>query len=132
MSKVRDVNTAIGMIDRGEVQREANRLFEEVLRTLNDLSSDLPKKKFKGQVKLTLDVEVVNGTATISAEVSHKLPKPERGSAFFWLTREGELTTELADGRTFVLKPGMSYQVADNAEPHRSTTAVGAKLFVVD
>jgi len=26
----------------------------------------------------------------------------------------------------------MSYQVADNAEPHRSSTAVGAKLFIVD
>jgi hypothetical protein len=45
---------------------------------------------------------------------------------------EGELDTELADGRRFVLKPGMSYQVADNAEPHRSRTAVGAKLFIVD
>ena len=44
----------------------------------------------------------------------------------------GELHTELRDGRTFVLKPGMSYQVADNAEAHRSFTAVGAKLFVVD
>lgn len=45
---------------------------------------------------------------------------------------EGELTTELEDGRTFVLKPGMSYQVADNAEAHRSRTATGAKLFIVD
>ena len=45
---------------------------------------------------------------------------------------EGELTTELADGRAFTLKPGMSYQVADNAEPHRSSTPVGAKLFIVD
>jgi len=45
---------------------------------------------------------------------------------------EGELHTELADGRTFILKPGMSYQVADNAEPHRSSTATGAKLFIVD
>ncbi|MES2129532.1 MAG: DHCW motif cupin fold protein [Pseudomonadota bacterium] len=44
----------------------------------------------------------------------------------------GELHTELADGRTFVLKPGMSYQVADNAEPHRSSTAGGASLFIVD
>jgi len=26
----------------------------------------------------------------------------------------------------------MSYQVADQAEPHRSSTAVGAKLFIVD
>lgn len=48
------------------------------------------------------------------------------------LCLEGELHTELEDGRTFVLKPGMTYQVADNAEPHRSFTAVGAKLFIVD
>jgi len=45
---------------------------------------------------------------------------------------EGELDTELHDGRRFTLKPGMSYQVADNAEPHRSSTDMGAKLFVVD
>jgi hypothetical protein len=48
------------------------------------------------------------------------------------LCLEGELHTELQDGREFVLKPGMSYQVADNAEAHRSFTVVGAKLFVVD
>jgi quercetin dioxygenase-like cupin family protein len=45
---------------------------------------------------------------------------------------EGELHTELRDGRTFVLKPGMSYQVADDAEPHRSSTPAGATLFIVD
>jgi hypothetical protein len=44
----------------------------------------------------------------------------------------GELETELADGRLFRLSPGMSYQVADGAEPHRSRTATGATLFIVD
>jgi hypothetical protein len=48
------------------------------------------------------------------------------------LCLEGELRTELADGREFVLTPGVSYQVADNAEAHRSSTKVGAKLFIVD
>lgn len=48
------------------------------------------------------------------------------------LALEGELTTELDDGRTFILKPGMSYQVADGANPHRSRTETGAKLFIVD
>jgi quercetin dioxygenase-like cupin family protein len=48
------------------------------------------------------------------------------------LCLEGELRTELKDGRVFTLRPGMSYQVADDAEPHRSMTSVGAKLFVVD
>jgi hypothetical protein len=44
----------------------------------------------------------------------------------------GELQTELGDGRVFTLTPGMSYQVGDNAEPHRSGTSVGATLFIVD
>ena len=48
------------------------------------------------------------------------------------LCLEGELRTELADGRTFRLTPGVSYQVADNGEPHRSSTVSGAKLFIVD
>ena len=48
------------------------------------------------------------------------------------LCLEGELHTELKDGRKYTLKPGMSYQVADNAEAHRSYTTTGAKLFIVD
>ena len=45
---------------------------------------------------------------------------------------EGKLDTELKDGRRFTLTPGMSYQVADDAEAHRSSTVKGAKLFIVD
>ena len=46
---------------------------------------------------------------------------------------EGELDTELEDGRSFKLKPGMSYQVSDDGDAaHRSSTRTGAKLFVVD
>ena len=48
------------------------------------------------------------------------------------LCLEGELVTELKDGRQFILRPGMSYQVADKTEPHRTYTKDGAKLFVVD
>lgn len=44
----------------------------------------------------------------------------------------GELSTELEDGRRFTLTQGMSYQVADQAERHRSSTASGATLFIVD
>ncbi len=45
---------------------------------------------------------------------------------------EGQLDTELSDGRKFTLTSGMSYQVGDNAETHRSSTSQGAKLFIVD
>ena len=54
----------------------------------------------------------------------------EKGHVLLCLA--GELHTELADGRRFTLKPGTSYQVADQAEPHRSTSPMGATLFIVD
>ncbi|MCK8783973.1 DHCW motif cupin fold protein [Roseomonas sp. NAR14] len=49
------------------------------------------------------------------------------------LVLEGELESELRDGRRFVLKPGMSYEVSDHGDAaHRSSTRIGAKLFIVD
>jgi len=45
---------------------------------------------------------------------------------------EGEMITELEDGRKFILKEGTTYQVGDNMEPHRSFTEKGCKLFIVD
>ena len=48
------------------------------------------------------------------------------------LVLEGELVTELDDGRKFTLTPGISYQVGDEINPHRSYTEKGAKLFIVD
>jgi len=55
----------------------------------------------------------------------------DRGHVLFVL--EGELETELRDGRRFMLKAGMSYQVSDFGDsPHRSSTKNGAKLFIVD
>jgi hypothetical protein len=48
------------------------------------------------------------------------------------LVLDGELVTELQDGRAVTLTPGMSYQVADGAVPHRSRTQTGARLFIVD
>ncbi len=54
----------------------------------------------------------------------------EKGHILFCI--DGELVTKLKDGRTFTLKPGMSYQVADGADAHRSRTERGARLFIVD
>lgn len=48
------------------------------------------------------------------------------------LVLEGELFTELQDGSVHRMGPGMSYQVADGAAPHRSRTEGGATLFIVD
>lgn len=54
----------------------------------------------------------------------------EKGHVLLCL--EGELHTQLKDGRVAVLRPGMSYQVGDGMEPHRSYSPNGARLFIVD
>ncbi|HYK11681.1 MAG TPA: DHCW motif cupin fold protein [Gemmatimonadales bacterium] len=48
------------------------------------------------------------------------------------LVLSGALETELRDGPRHQLGSGMSYQVASRVAPHRSRTATGATLFIVD
>jgi hypothetical protein len=55
----------------------------------------------------------------------------DRGHVIYVL--EGELESELRDGRRSVLTAGMGYEVSDFGDsPHRSSTRTGAKLFIVD
>lgn len=54
----------------------------------------------------------------------------ERGHVVFVL--EGELFTELRDGRTFTLAAGETYIVADGDGAHRSRSSRGARIFIVD
>lgn len=55
----------------------------------------------------------------------------DRGHVLFVI--EGELISELKDGRTFRLTAGMSYHVSDHGDAaHRSSTTGGARLFIVD
>lgn len=55
----------------------------------------------------------------------------DRGHILYVL--EGELISELKDGRKFKLSTGMSYQVSDFGDAaHRSHAPRGARLFIVD
>jgi quercetin dioxygenase-like cupin family protein len=53
-----------------------------------------------------------------------------KGHVIFCLS--GGLDIQLADGKRLALKEGQSYHVGDGDPPHRSATASGAKLFIVD
>jgi hypothetical protein len=53
-----------------------------------------------------------------------------RGHLIFCL--EGSMTTELSDGRHFLLEPGMSYEVSDELSSHRTSSGGGVRLIIVD
>jgi hypothetical protein len=54
----------------------------------------------------------------------------EKGHLLFVL--DGEMITELKDGNRFHMTKGISYQVSDELSSHRSFSATGAKLLIVD
>jgi len=80
---------------------------------------------WKNQHFGVIRVRIVEYTPNYLAD--HWCPK-----GYILMCSEEKLNTELKDGRILTLIPGNSYQVADNAEPHRSSTKTGAKLFIVD
>src|ERR1700733_3561568 len=45
---------------------------------------------------------------------------------------EGEFEGELEDGESFVFRPGMSYIVSDGQSSHRSISAKGVRLLIID
>lgn len=45
---------------------------------------------------------------------------------------EGEVVNEQEDGTSSVLTPGMSYVVSDELSSHRSVSANGVKLLIID
>lgn len=45
---------------------------------------------------------------------------------------EGEFTSELENGENFILSQGMTYVVSDDVSSHRSITAKGVELLIMD
>ncbi|WP_240345177.1 DHCW motif cupin fold protein [Flavobacterium sp. CLA17] len=45
---------------------------------------------------------------------------------------EGEFISELENGEQFKLTKGMTYMVSDNTSSHRSLTAKGVELLIID
>jgi hypothetical protein len=54
----------------------------------------------------------------------------EKGHIIYCI--EGEMETELADGKVYKLSKGMSYQVSDDLSSHCTSSSKGVKLFIVD
>lgn len=96
--------------------------------------SSIPKEEHKGitgiaywQVFMMNDIRVRIVKYSPNYLADHWCSK---GHIIFCI--EGEMETELQDGRKFMLTKGMTYHVGDNCEAHRSSTVNGCKLFIVD
>jgi hypothetical protein len=96
--------------------------------------SDIPIEEHAGdtgmaywRIKMLHDIRVRLVEYSPGYKANHWCKK---GHILFCM--EGEMNTELEDGRVMHLKGGMCYFVGDNNEAHRSSTVTGCKLFIVD
>ncbi len=100
--------------------------------TINWLS--IPKEERKGetgmaywQVQMMNDIRVRMVEYSAGYKADHWCSK---GHIIYCL--EGEMNTELKDGRIMKLSRGMCYFVGDNNEAHKTFSTKGCKLFIVD
>ena len=96
--------------------------------------SSVPKEEHKGETGIAYwQVQKVNDIRVRMVEYSPDYKADHWCSkGHIILCLEGEMDSELDDGRILKLTAGMCYFVGDNNEAHRSTTASGCKLFIVD
>lgn len=96
--------------------------------------SNVAKEEHKGESGVAYwQVQMMNDTRLRMVEYSPGY------KADHWCTKghvilclEGEMETEIENGRTVTLTKGMCYLVGDNSEAHRTSTKEGCKLFIVD
>lgn len=108
------------------------KIDSHLFQTLN--WSSIPKEKRKGETGFaTWQTQHVNDIRVRIVEYSPGYKADHWCSkGHIVLCLDGEMESELTDGRVLKLSKGMSYFVGDNNEAHRSSTVTGCKLFIVD
>jgi quercetin dioxygenase-like cupin family protein len=96
--------------------------------------SSIPKEEHKGEIGFAYwQVFIMNNLRVRKVEYSAGYKADHwcsKGHVILCL--EGEMDTELDDGRIMKLTAGMTYFVGDDCEAHRSSTKTGCQLFIVD
>ncbi len=96
--------------------------------------SSIPKEEHKGETGMAYwQTQMVNDIRVRMVEYSPGYKADHWCSkGHIILCMEGEMDTELEDGRIMKLTKGMNYFVGDNCEAHRTSSVTGCKLFIVD
>ncbi len=96
--------------------------------------SSIPKEEHTGETGVAYwQVQQVNDIRVRMVEYSANYKADHWCSkGHIILCLEGEMNTELEDGRVMNLQKGMCYFVGDKNEAHRTSSSAGCKLFIVD
>jgi len=96
--------------------------------------SSVPKEEHKGETGIAYwQTQMVNEIRVRMVEYSPGYKADHWCSkGHIILCMEGDIETELEDGRIMRLSKGMNYFVGDNCEAHCTSSKDGCRLFIVD
>lgn len=94
MKDIRSTTTMLALIGDGDLVAELDEAMKDLNAALIDHTGGRKKAKAKGEITLKLAFTVTEGTCTISPEIKVSKPKKPRSDGFFWLTKDGNLSTE--------------------------------------
>lgn len=89
---IREVKELLGLLESGKLAPALNAELRKALLHLMELSAD--GRKVAGTVTLDLKLSVSGKEVEFFPTIKSKLPNPPRGRSFFWLTDNGEISTE--------------------------------------
>ncbi|MBB3937902.1 hypothetical protein [Aureimonas phyllosphaerae] len=92
MKIVREPQVLLGMLEGGEFVGKLQHELSDTLRALAESAG--PKGKASGHVTVKMALKVEAGMVTITPELTSKKPKEEFGPSTFWVTEDGELSTQ--------------------------------------
>lgn len=94
MALIRDPGQLIGALEHGQLHTDLAETIHDTISKLQAITGDNPKASAKGYVSLKLDFKVADGRIEFDTDLSSKTPKLPRRSTVFFLTEDGEISTE--------------------------------------
>ncbi|RYG99437.1 MAG: hypothetical protein EON58_03915 [Alphaproteobacteria bacterium] len=95
MKIIRDAKTLFGMLESGKLNEEMSATLQETQRQLQELVMAQPNRKFSATVKLELKLTANGEMIYFDAEIPPvKMPKLPRRSSVFFMTDDGNISTE--------------------------------------
>jgi hypothetical protein len=89
---IRDASVLISALEQGQLVADLSTEVRNTLQTLKEMSG--PKRKVKGSVTLKLSFSVEDNVTTVNADLTAKVPAKPRSSDLYWVTDQGELSTQ--------------------------------------
>ncbi len=90
----RSFSVLLTSLDDGTVHTELSEKLHALVSELRDRST-AEDRKLRGELGLKLTIEVRKGVADVTADITTKTPKRKREPSTVWVTKGGNLTTEV-------------------------------------